>query len=207
MKTLDFHLDYKKKRLILAILSIFILVSFYFFKSASFTLRAVSTIAVMTFFYATDHFYNIKFRKRHYFFMIMIVIMSFLASPLYYIYPNYDKLQHFIQPMFTCSLVFYMINKLHLELKWKIAFTFLSVVAILGIFEIGEFGLDSLFDLKLQGVYVRDMGGFEKFNLMMDPLKDTMIDMAFGIFGSGIWCSTFAISMKKKLNINILKEF
>src|SRR3989344_3344542 len=161
----------------------------YFFQDSSFILRAISTVSLVLLFYVIDHFYYIKFRRRHYVFIIIIAILSFLLSPAYFVYPNYDKVQHFIQPMLVCSMVFFAINKLHLELKWKIVFTFFVVVAILGIFEMGEFALDSLFNLKLQGVYLRDARGFEKFNLLLDPLSDTMIDMALGILGSGIYCT------------------
>jgi len=207
MKRKGFYLNYRKKRTILLIFTVILLIAVYLFKSSSFILRAGSTIAVMALFYAIDHFFDIRFGKRHYLFMFIIVIAGFLASPLYYIYPNYDKIQHFIQPMFICSLAFYLIKKLHLELKWKLVFTFLTVVAILGFFEIGEFTLDSLFHLKLQGVYLRDIGGLKKLNLVMNPLKDTMIDMLLGVMGAAIYCIIFGVSMKQKLNENIFREF
>lgn len=201
-----FDLDYRKKRALLIVLSVIILFAVYFFKSASFILRALATLAVLGLFYSIDHFYDIQFKKRHYVFILIIATLSFLASPLYFIYPDYDKIQHFIQPMLTCSLVFYMISKLHLELKWKLAFTFFTVIAILGIFEIGEFALDSLFDLKLQGVFLRDISGIEKFNLLMEPLKDTMIDLIYGVLGVAIYCIGFGISLRKKLHHNIFRE-
>ncbi|MEK6850386.1 MAG: hypothetical protein AABX85_02325 [Nanoarchaeota archaeon] len=108
--------------------------------------------------------------------------------------------------MFACSIIFYMISKLHLELKWKIVFAFFIVVAILGIFEIGEFAMDSFFNYKLQGVFLRDIQGIEKFHIIMDPLKDTMIDMIFGILGAGVYCITFAFIMRKKLQQNIFRD-
>ncbi len=204
--TKRFHLNYKYKRLCLILLSLFLLLVLYLFQNASTLLRVVSVIGTLFLFYGIDHFFDIRFRKRHYWIMFFIVIASFLASPFYFIYPNYDKLQHFFQPILLCSIFFYMINKLHLELKWKITFTFFVVVAFLGIFEIGEFVLDSFFNLQLQGVFLRDVGGIEKFNLLMDPLSDTMVDLAYGILGSGLYCIILAINMRRKLGRNILKE-
>ncbi|MEI6849907.1 MAG: hypothetical protein WCK29_02630 [archaeon] len=201
-----FHLDYTQKRLLIVLFSILLLLIIYFFKDASTWLRVLSAIATLVFFYSVDHFFNIGFRKRHYAFMIIIVIFSFLLSPLYFIYPNYDKFQHFFQPMLLCSLIFYMINKLHLELKWKLVFTFFVVFAILGIFEIGEFTLDSFFNLKLQGVFLRDEQGLDKFNLLMDPLSDTMVDLVYGLLGAGIYCVGYAFVLRKKLYHNIFRE-
>ncbi len=201
-----FHLNYLQKRYYLLIFSFILLIALYLFKNASTFLRVISAIGVMFLFYGMDHIFDIRFRKRHYLIMFVIVLASFLGSPFYFVYPNYDKLQHFFQPILMCSIIFYMINKLHLELKWKIIFTFFVVVALLGIFEIGEYVLDLFFNLKLQGVFLRDIDGLEKFNLLMDPLSDTMVDLTFGILGSGIYCTIFAIVMWKRLRHNILRE-
>lgn len=202
----QFHLNYAKKRQILLVFTVVLLLLLYLFKNASTFLRVISAVGTLFFFYAADHLFDIRFRKRHYIFVLIIAIASFLGSPFYYVYPDYDKIQHFLQPILLCSLTFFTINKLHLELKWKITFTFFVIVALLGIFEIGEFALDSLFNLKLQGVYLRDTQGLEKFNLLMDPLKDTMVDLVYGILGSLIYCMTLAVYYRRKLGNNLLKE-
>ena len=193
------NIEYRKKRTAIIIFTVLLLLAIYLFKDASYALRSISSIAFVVLFYVIGHFFDIRFKRRHYFYIILIAIFSFLLSPLYFLYPNYDKIQHIIQPMFTCSIIFYMISKLHLELKWKIVFTFFIVAAILGLFEIGEFILDSFFNYKLQGVFLRDIHGIEKFRLLMDPLKDTMIDMLFGVLGAGMYCITFAFVMRRKL--------
>ena len=90
-----------------------------------------------------------------------------------------------------------MINKLKLALKWKITFTVFSVAGILGIFEIGEYILDLFFNLKLQGVYLRDLKGLEKFHLILNPLDDTMADMSLGLLGSSIYAVYAWIKYKK----------
>lgn len=175
---------YRHKRRTVLGLSVIILLMIYFFKDASFSLRAISTIAFITFFYFVDRFFDIKFKAMHYIFIVLISVFSFLFSPFYFIYPQYDKIQHFIQPILVSSIIFYMVNKLNLKMKWKLTFTLFIALGILGLFEIGEYVLDRLFDLKLQGVYLRDIKGIEKFNLVVDRIDDTMIDLVFGALGS-----------------------
>jgi len=191
---------YLHKRRTIFAFSIIILLSLYFFKNSSFLLRAFSSISLLTFFYFLDHMFDIKFKMRHYLFMILIIILSILLSPLYFTYPNYDKVQHFIQPILLSSMVFYLIAKLNLELKWKITFTFFTAIGILGLFELGEYGLDHLFDLKLQGVYLRDIGGIEKFNLIVDRIDDTMIDLFLGMIGTMLYSLFLIIKYRKELS-------
>ena len=51
-------------------------------------------------------------------------------------------------------------------------------------FEIVEFLLDTFFDLKLQGVFLKSQEGLTKLKLVMDKNDDTMIDLIFGAIGS-----------------------
>ncbi len=179
---------YKHKRIIVGIISLIVLVAIYLFKdSASITLRYSTFIGLIIAFYIIDHLFDIRFKLKHYFFVIIIGTSALFLSPLYFTYNQYDKLQHFILPMLLCSIVFFTINKLKLAIKWKITFTVLSVAGLLGMFEIGEYLLDLLFNLKLQGVYLRDLSGLEKFHLILNPLDDTMADMSFGIIGSSLY--------------------
>ena len=78
-------------------------------------------------------------------------------------------------------------------------FTFFIVVAILGLFEIGEYSLDYLFDLKTQGVYIRELGGLEKLNLIIDPLTDTMTDLIFGTLGSIFYSGITWVFYRKRI--------
>ena len=141
---------YQHKRRTVLGLSVLLLIMIYFFKDASFILRAVSTIIFILFFYFVDRFFDINFKIRHYFFIIAIALFSLMLSPLYFVYPQYDKVQHLIQPCLIASIIFYMIDKLKIKTKWKITFAFFITLGILGLFEIGEYALDRLFDLKLQ---------------------------------------------------------
>lgn len=180
-------LMYHHKRLIISVLSVILLLMLYFFKDATTPLRSITFIGVLIFFYAIDRLFNVEFELKHYIIVIIIDVIAVLMSQFYFIHPNYDKFQHLIFPMLLSSIVIYMINKLNLAFKWKIVFTLTVTISILGLFEIGEYLLDSLFDLKLQGVYLRDIQGLEKFNILLEPIDDTMIDLAFGIAGSSLY--------------------
>lgn len=179
---------YRHKRLIVGIISALLLIAIYIFKdSSSITLRYSTFIGIMLFSYLIDHLFDVRLELKHYIFILLIGVSTIMMSPLYFVYPTYDKIQHFIIPMLLCSIMFFMVNKLKLVMKWKLTFTVLSVVAFLGIFEILEYVLDSFFNWKLQGVYLRDITGLEKFNLLLDPLSDTIIDLSFGILGSSLY--------------------
>lgn len=179
---------YRHKRVTIGIISAIMIVMIYLFKdSSSVTLRYTTFIVSLIAFYAADHLFDIRFELKHYVFVMIIGVSALLFSPLYFQYTQYDKLQHFILPTFICSIIFFMVNKLNIALKWKIVFTVMTVAGILGIFEIGEYVLDLLFNLKLQGVYLRDFKGLEKFNLILNPLDDTMVDLSFGILGSALY--------------------
>ena len=179
--------DYRVKRRVVVTLALMILAMIYFFKDASFWYRSVSAAAFIVFFYVVDHVFDIRFKHHHYAFIVIISVASLLLSPLYFAYPQYDKVQHFFQPIFISSIVFYMVSRLRLELKWKLIFTFFIVIGILGLFEMGEYALDLVFDWKLQGVYLRDLSGLEKFNLLVEPIDDTMIDLFFGVGGTCVY--------------------
>lgn len=175
-----------KRRTVLAV-SLCIATIMYLTANAEVWLRTLTAVVFILAFYFLDHTLDIKFHPSHYVIIIIIAIASLLLSPLYFVYPQYDKIQHIVQPFLICCIIFYMINKLPIEYKWKLTFTLIAAFAIVGFFEVIEYGLDHFFDLKLQGVYIRDLKGFDKFNLIQDRIDDTMIDMVLGIVGIGAY--------------------
>ena len=179
--------SYHAKRWTTLTLAIIILAMVYFFRDEGFLLRAVSAASFILFFYAIDHWFDIRFKHIHYVFIVIIAIASLLLSPLYFIYPQYDKIQHFTQPVLIFSIVYHMVAHLKLELKWRLIFTFFVVIGILGLFEMAEYTLDRMFDWKLQGVYLRDITGLDKFEVITEPIDDTMIDLFFGVAGTCLY--------------------
>src|SRR3989344_5404211 len=199
---IDFNIEskisrYRLKRRVVITLSVIILAILYTFLEKSAIIGSLSAIVLLVIFYLTDHLFNLDFKKRHYLFIIIISISTFLLSSLYYVHPQYDKIQHFVQPLMFSSIVFHMVNKLKLERKWKLTFTFFVIVAAAGIHELAEFGLDYFFDWKLQGVFARDLTGIEKYELLLDRNDDTMIDLLLGVLGSGVHVLYLAIFYNK----------
>src|SRR3989338_4374970 len=181
------HRGYMYKAYTIAVLSILILIMIYFFKNASFLLRAISSVAVLLFFYFTDRFFDIRFKIRHYMFVIIVVISSLLLSPLYYVYPHYDKIQHVLQPILLASIILHIVLKQPIRIRWKLLFVLFATISFITVLELGEYALDLVFDLKLQGVYLRDFGGLEKFNLILNQNDDTMIDLTLCVLGSLVY--------------------
>lgn len=129
-----------------------------------------------------------------------ILFFGVFLSPLYFLYPNYDKILHLILPILGSMLLFFAIDKIKIDFKWKLLMAFALMITILTIFELGEYILDFLFDLKLQGVYLRDAVGIEKFSLLMEKNNDTMLDFVLGILGSLVYTAGKRVSYlyKKK---------
>jgi hypothetical protein len=197
------NLSYKAKRRIVFSISVAVLALLFLFRNVSFIILALSSVALLIVVYIADHLFDIRFKPRHYFFAVFIAVTGFLLSDLYTIYPTYDKILHFVLPMMLSSAVLHMILELKLKLNWALIFTFFIVSGSVGIFEIGEYALDSFFDLKLQGVVLRNIQEFgDKLEFIQEPLDDTMIDMSLGMLGSIFYISTIALFYRKRFALH-----
>lgn len=191
-----FH-HYRRKRIVIISISVVLLVLLYLFKNTSFLMRTAGTIFALFLFYLIDHLFDLKFKDKHYLILIFIMITSWMLSPLYYLYSGYDKVLHFFLPLIFCSVVFHMVHRLQIKLRWKLLFVFLIVAGFVGIHEIGEYWLDYFFDLKLQGVFIRNLQTLEKYDILLDRIDDTMIDMTFGVLGAAVY--TFLVGLGYKI--------
>ena len=196
--------NYIYERRVWTALVIISLICIYLFRNSGWGLRIAGAVEVIALFALGDRIFQMGFKKRHYVFYILLIIGTFIASPLYFIYPNYDKIWHVIGPIFVCSIVFFMIRKLDLQMKWKVTFAFFVTFAILGIFELSEYTIDSLFNFNLQGVYLRDAYGFEKFTLITEKNDDTMIDMFLGLIGTALYCAYASFVYKRRTHKHLL---
>ncbi|MCK4553244.1 hypothetical protein KAT80_03500 [Candidatus Pacearchaeota archaeon] len=174
-------MNYKRKRRLIIGVSLFLLLIVYLFKNFSLGTRVIGFIFGFIVFYAFDDLFKIDFKLRHYSCMFLILLFGILLSPLYFVSENYDKILHLLMPILGSFLLFYIIDKQKLNFQWKILITFMFVVSFLTIHEIGEYLIDVLWDFKLQGVYLRDISGLEKFNLILPKNDDTMIDLILGV--------------------------
>lgn len=100
-------------------------------------------------------------------------------------------------------MVFYMANRLKTDFKWKLLITVTSVISLLVLLEIGEYLFDQFLGLNWQGVYIRDVTGLQKYNLILDKIDDTMIDLILGIGGCLLFAAgkngCFFYNKKRKL--------
>lgn len=183
----EFKAAYHIKRRYVLIFSALLVAMIYLFKDSTWYLRTAAAVLFLVLFYIFDHTFDQKFLWYHYLFALIISITSFLLSSLYFVHPQYDKVQHFVDPILAASIVFYMVSELDINRKTKIWLALFVTIGLLGLLEVGEYALDLVFDLKLQGVYLRDLQGLEKFNIVMDRIDDTMVDMILGIAGSGVY--------------------
>ena len=196
---------YNKKRWLIIGIAITILLALYLLKNSSIFIRIAGFIAGLIIFYLLDTFFKINFKFEHYIYMITILFLGIILSPLYGIYSLYDKVVHFINPILGSCLVFYIINKQKLRFQWKLLITFMFIVSFLTIHEIGEYLIDILWDFKLQGVYLRDISGIEKLNLVLNPHDDTMIDLIFGTIGGLIFTTGKTINYFIRKRISLTK--
>ncbi len=149
---------------------------------------------IVLIFYAIDRRFDMQFKTRHYIFVTLVALTSFLS--LYFAIDYYDKILHIVEPIMFSSIVFQMMKKMKAENKWKLIFTFFIIVACLGIFEITEFSLDRTLDLHLQGVFLLNESG--KLITVMEPLRDTITDMLFGATSSLIYTFSTYFYIKRK---------
>jgi len=164
-------------------------------------LSMVGLAIVILFFHIGNKAFDIGFKKRHYFFIVIMSVFGIALGFLLYTFPYYylDKLQHLIFPMMYASILLYMVRKLKLTKGWTLFFIFAVVVASLSIFELMEYFLDLMFDWKLQGVFFRTSQVEGGFKLLLSRIDDTMVDILLGIIGTLIYVlSILLISPKKK---------
>jgi len=177
-------MQYTTKRRLIVVISVVLLFAIYLLGRLSFLINIAGVIFGLAVFYTIDHLFEIKFKLRHYLYVILILFGGILFSPLYFISTDYDKILHFVMPILGSIMIFFVVDKLKIKFQWKLLITFTSILAILTIHEIGEYLIDKIWDLKLQGVYLRDISGFEKFDVVQGGLEDTMFDLIFGMLGS-----------------------
>ncbi len=180
-------MESKHKRWLLAGVSLLVLLGLYLFQNLATPMRVFGFLFGLFVFYIIDEMFKIEFKLIHYYEIMIILAGGILFSALYGIYPIYDKILHFLLPIIGCFLMFHIVDKQKLTFEWKMWVVFLFIITFLAFHEIGEYLMDLLWDMKLQGVYIRDIGNSVKLNLAMSKIDDTMIDLILGALGSFIF--------------------
>lgn len=195
----------RSKHILYVAVGILMIILLYALKNTAYFFRAGAFVISFVVFWMADTFLDLKFRNRHYFVLMFIATTGILFSPLYYIHSGYDKTLHLFNPILFSILIFYLVNKIHgISFPVKLFFTFSITVSFLALFELIEFGLDKMYDFKLQGVYLWDVSeaAATKVKLIMDRNDDTMIDLALGTLGTLI----FAVGKTAEFYFNKLKN-
>ncbi len=181
-----------KRRVIIALFSILILL-LYFTRSLSILIPFSVTLIALLLFNYIDKSFKFNFPEAFYIYIFAIFILGTIVGPgtppfgFYYREIFFDKALHFLNPVMMSAIIFFILNRLEITLKWKLLMTVMIVFGILGLFEIGEYLSDAWFGTFNQGVFIRDFVTKLKLEEVSDPLTDTMRDLIFGLIGSFVF--------------------
>ncbi len=181
-------MELKNKRRVIIGLAGLGLLLLYFIRTYSSLVFLFITVGVLFLFHYIDHIYRFEFPLKYYIYLFLIIVAGSILGPgepfaLYDRWVLYDKLLHLFSPVLLSAIIFFIIDKLDITLKWKFLLTVCVVMSILAVFEIGEFISDYFFKSELQGVYLYDLVNREKYQKVLDPHLDTMLDLIFGFIG------------------------
>ncbi|MBI2499140.1 hypothetical protein HYV88_02765 [Candidatus Woesearchaeota archaeon] len=193
-----------KRRVIIGLAGLGLLL-LYFIRTYSSLVFLFVTVGVLFLFHYIDQVYNFEFPLKYYIYLFLIIVFGSILGPgepfvLYYRWVLYDKLLHLFSPILLSAIIFYILDRLDITLKWKFLLTVSVVMSILGVFEIGEFLGDYFFNYELQGVYLYDFIQRTKYEKFLEPHLDTMLDLIFGFAG----CIVYVIYKWMHLGIKSL---
>jgi uncharacterized membrane protein YjdF len=130
------------------------------------------------------HYFNKKRRLKipqYYFTLANIAIYLAFAGEfyleLYYNVIHYDKILHFFVSMYLVVVTYFLMGK---KAKFRSIFAVLIVLGLGAVYELLEFGVDSISGTTImQGVVI-------EVHELMGGLKDTMFDLSLALIGSVI---------------------
>lgn len=137
---------------------------------------------VLLIFFGIDILFNVRFEKRHYFFVIFIAIIGFLLSFIQFRYPYTDKILHFIGAIMLSSLLYCMLGK-KLSKKQTLVFVLFVTFGIIVFYEFFESLMDVFFNMRFQGVFLDTEGG----RVVMGKHEDTFWDVFYGFLGGIVY--------------------
>jgi len=96
----------------------------------------------------------------------------------------YDKILHFFNPIVFATLIYYLSKNKVKDRKMLILFSIAVTFSLGGLWEIIEYGFDSVFGALMQGVFaVGEDSHFFAAGLILDRMSDTIIDMTLNLCG------------------------
>ncbi|MFA5141802.1 MAG: hypothetical protein WC471_02430 [Candidatus Woesearchaeota archaeon] len=188
----------------LILFSIFLLLFELMYEGIVF--KVLLVIFVLWSFYILDYKYSLDIQIRHYFVVSIMYFFGVLLSPLYIQIYMYDKILHFIMPVFGAGVIFYFVNKLNIRFGHKLAITLSFVLSAALMLELVEYWLDLFFKMDLQGVYIYDVYT-QNSKMMQKGLADTMLDMAYALLGGLLYIIyKYLFRNMHKSNSNLKKK-
>ena len=151
-----------KRRIVIALSAILILLLYVTRKLSILIPFSITVIALLLFSYI-DKSFKLNFPESFYVYVFAIFFLGTIIGPgppplgLYYREIFFDKVLHFLNPFMLSAIVFVILDRLDITLKWKLIMTVGLVFGILGLFEIGEYLSDVWLGTINQGVYVKDL--------------------------------------------------
>jgi len=143
-------------------------------------LNLYGLIVIVSFFFALffdQVIKKVEINKAYRTIMYFMIWANILGE--FYFYTNvfyYDKILHFVIPVFIASMVYDYTKKFNLE--FQILQVFLMVMGMLCLFEIFEYFVDLFLNYGMQRVMV--VG-----EIRLSALHDTFWDLIFGALGTG----------------------
>jgi hypothetical protein len=169
------------------------------------------TIVALWAFYWADHRFNLNYKYWHYIIMILLFSSGMALNPLFFVFPVYDKVLHFIDSVFWCILIFVPVNRIlfastykpRAVLFMKILFTISLFLSFMMLHEIIEYSGDKLYDLRLQGVYVSSSADLGKVGMreVQTPWDDTMQDEMLDIVGAISFGAAYYYLLRKRAHV------
>jgi len=150
-------------------------------------IELITEIIIISSFYFADKYFKLNFKRRHYFYLIGMIVIGLTFSFVYFRVPIADKLQHFFFPMMVASIFYHLVKKMGIKTNHALLFTFFIVIGWSSLFELFEYYLDVFFDWKMQGVFLRNPAFEGGFKLIQSRIDDTMIDMTLVVCGTLIY--------------------
>ena len=146
-------------------------------------------------------YYKLKIPRLVYLGIMLIFLANIFGElffGLFYIVPTFDKWIHLLSPIIACTLFYFLFEKKIKDKKMLIFFSVTLFLAWTVVWEIIEYFSDEFFHTLLVGVHLTGLENFNPDAQYMEPIKDTIYDMFYGLIGSVVWALGALFFTRKK---------
>lgn len=173
------NLKQTHKNIIISITLFMILISYFLFKEIGFNSLIISLLILIGF-YTVERHLSINFKIHHYSYTIIIIFSILFFYYIQSLFIYIDKFLHLIGGFMLASVTYHTFKKISITKNYALATAFLFSLIIIISYEGYEYGMDQIFGENMRGVYQMINN---QLIMVVDPLKDTIQDVALGIVG------------------------